>query len=217
MSQDVCRALQIEIGPCETSRLELTCLSTTKIDYINRTWYADDSGLKRTLLLNLAQVNISEDKRKIGHFVSQISQDITLSTLHSLHDVSSCSDRYSWPTAETHHAILSVKKKTKKTEHAEKFQNPQTIAGKHNVVNTGPSVIWLSFYFMGCVSWLACYCDKIYSRHRFVLVPEFFFFSATEVKRRPDSCSSEKQRKLLELGKIIGHYSEEHSSATRPG
>lgn len=60
------------------------CLSTTKftkIDRINRTWYADDSGLKRTLPLNLAQVNISEDKRKIDHFVAQISDDITLATL----------------------------------------------------------------------------------------------------------------------------------------
>lgn len=57
------------------------CLSITEIDRINRTWYADDSGLKRTLLLNLAQVSISVDKRKIDHFVAQISDDITLATV----------------------------------------------------------------------------------------------------------------------------------------
>jgi len=60
-------------------------LFITKIERRNRTWYADDSGLISTLLLNLAQVNITEDKRKIDHFVrlvAQISNDISLATLH---------------------------------------------------------------------------------------------------------------------------------------
>lgn len=96
------------IDPCETSRLELICYSNTKTDYINRTWYADDSGLKSTLLLNLAQVSISEDKRKIDHFVAQISEDVTLSTMHSLHDVSTDQRQIQLAdSGDTRHGILS--------------------------------------------------------------------------------------------------------------